>query len=403
MSDAPIIIKKIKKVEGHGHHGGAWKVAYADFVTAMMAFFLLMWLLNATSEEQKRGISNYFGPYGNAQGAGGSGGILGGLSVQSKGMWTDNKTSPTVVSPSVKVEMTEEAGYGDEVGGELEEDGYHEEKRDEVMAVKKEGEIEEDATSLSEKGLKDALEKTEAKEFKQAEEALKQAIETIPDLKELAKNLIIDNTPEGLRIQIIDHKGLSMFPIGSSKMHEYMKKLLQQIAKITMNLPNKLSISGHTDSNPYANTKSYSNWELSSDRANASRRILLDAGLASERIYSVVGKAHTEPLIKSDPKSERNRRISIVLRKQRLDSDKGGIEDRKGEAPTRAVQSAPKSAPSEQIAKTSPEIEKPQQSVSIKLGQGQTSSPVALKKDEIPNKDKIIASVDAMLERQSRP
>ena len=332
MSDQPpIIIKKIKKVEGHGHHGGAWKVAYADFVTAMMAFFLLMWLLNSTSEEQKRGLSNYFGPYGNAQGAGGSGGVLGGLSVQSEGMWTDNKTSPTVTAPSVKVEATEEAGPGDDIGGELEEDGTPNDAKDEA---KLETEAEK-AAGESEKQAKDAIEAFETQAFREAEEALKQAIESIPELKELSKSLIIDNTPEGLRIQIVDQKGLSMFPLGSSQMHEHMKKLLEQIAKVAINLPNKISISGHTDAKPYSNTNAYSNWELSSDRANASRRILLNAGMRPERIYSVVGKAETEPLIASDPQSDQNRRISIVLRKRHLDENKQGIEDKKGSsAPT---------------------------------------------------------------------
>lgn len=331
----PIIIKKIKKSGGHGHHGGAWKVAYADFVTAMMAFFLLMWLLNATSEDQKRGISNYFGPYGNAQGAGGVGGVMGGKSLQSEGQWNNNKTAISISTPSIRVEKPEE-GETKQQNDPSEEEGTPGGPQEEGKGDSPEtSEAQENATppqaKAEDKKLeipKPVLENVEDRLFKEAQENLSQSIESVPELKELAKNLIVDKTPEGLRIQIVDQNGLSMFPVGSSQMQENMKRLLNLVAKVTLMLPNKISISGHTDSKPYAKSTSYGNWELSSDRANASRRILLEAGLTPERIYSVVGKADTEPLVASDPNADNNRRISIVLRKKSLDQGKDGIEDR---------------------------------------------------------------------------
>lgn len=340
------IIKKVKKVSGHGHHGGAWKVAYADFVTAMMAFFLLMWLLNATSEDQKRGISNYFGPYGQAEGAGGSGGVLGGLSMQSKGIWADNKTTLSLSAPSVKVENpeVEEKGEEHDASGVSKIDNPP--SQDQGAEGTRAPQQSSDSTKAQDRAqntaLKTILEDAETKLFKEAETSLRQAIESSAELKELTKNLLIDKTPEGLRIQIVDQNGLSMFPVGSSEMHENMKRLLELVAKVTEKLPNKITISGHTDSKPYAQTAAYSNWELSADRANASRRILLEAGFPPERIYSVVGKSSTEPLVASDPDSDSNRRISIVLRKKSLDVLKGGIEDRQNPLLSQDIESPEK-------------------------------------------------------------
>lgn len=336
MSDAqqPIIIKRIKK-GGHGHHGGAWKVAYADFVTAMMAFFLLMWLLNATSEEQKRGLSNYFGPLGQALGAGGTGGMLGGQSVQTPdGNFTDRQAS----SP-MSTEMVESKASASDVDVEEEDDGMEAGKGEEDFDSKK---------------IEEAIENFEEQMFREVEEKLKEAIEEIPEIKELAKNLIIDETPEGLRIQIVDKNKLSMFPSGSKKMYPHTRKLLEQVSKIVKKMPNQISIAGHTDSRPYSNQENYSNWELSTDRANACRRALIDFELPKDRILYVVGKAAKEPLITENPADDQNRRISIVLHRTKKKKAGPGIK------PKSQAQKKGQKEPSAQKLKEATPVSPPQ-------------------------------------------
>lgn len=301
------IIKKVKKVEGHGHHGGAWKVAYADFVTAMMAFFLMMWLLSSTSEEQKRGISNYFGPPGNLTGAGGSGGVLAGLTLTSEGVLEDSVTQGEG--------QTDGQSNGKKGLVQIPENSEQDDDQ-----IKKTLVQELDESLLSSEANKPDLsmqdkevEKLEKENFKEVEEALKQAIQEDPELKELAKNLIIDETPEGLRIQIVDRDKTSMFKIGEAEPLPHTIKLFKLVARIVRKLPNKISITGHTDAKPYKNRKDYSNWELSSDRSNSARRYLLQFGLNPERIIFVKGRADTDPLIKENPFSDQNRRISMLL------------------------------------------------------------------------------------------
>lgn len=316
-NDQPIIIKKIIK-GGHGHHGGAWKVAYADFVTAMMAFFLLMWLLNATSEEQKRGISNYFGPAGDMVGAGGSGGILGGLSIESEGNFQDTNTSASMTAETVKNEASASDTDTDDNNGMGATQNQDQEQADTSEAAKtdpadKALDQAEAAEQFDREAAEVGMEEYEQSLFKEAEHLLRQAIQSVPDLKDLAENLIVENTPEGLRIQIVDKNRYSMFPNGSAVMNAQTKQLLHQVAKVIEKLPNKISIAGHTDSKPFSNKSGYSNWELSTDRANATRRALLEQGLASNRLTAVVGKADNEPLIVEKPDSDQNRRISITL------------------------------------------------------------------------------------------
>lgn len=277
--EQPIIIKKVNKVEG-GHHGGAWKVAYADFVTAMMAFFLLLWLLNVTTDEQKYAISNYFDPAQPkiATNVSGAGGILGGTSISREGAMTQN-TQP------IPNRRTESASP-------------------DFQNQKKE---------LTDEELAEEIKRREDEQFAQAEAELTQALQESPDLSELQKHLQIDQTPEGLRIQIIDREGEPMFPLGSAQMYEKTEKLHKLIARVINKMPNQISVKGHTDSLPYRGDGSYSNWELSADRANASRRALNHYGVNSKRIFTVVGKAATEPLITEDPTDPRNRRIGIIL------------------------------------------------------------------------------------------
>jgi chemotaxis protein MotB len=155
----------------------------------------------------------------------------------------------------------------------------------------------------------------EENNFSKVKQELQKTIENTPELKEFTKNLIIDETPEGLRIQIVDRDEKSMFPSGSSVMYDHTKKLLGQVAHIIQNVPNKVSLAGHTDATPY-NTRNYTNWELSSDRAHASRRVLLENGVNDMRFAAVVGKEAKEPFVKDDPFSAQNRRISITLLRQ---------------------------------------------------------------------------------------
>ncbi|KAB2836473.1 MAG: OmpA family protein [Caedimonadaceae bacterium] len=308
MSDEPhIVIKKIKKKIAGGHHGGGWKVAYADFVTAMMAFFLMMWLLNATSEEQRRGISNYFGPVGQFIGAGGTGGVLSGRAMDTQG-----RLSKMSANSDDAVQVLKETSPSDE---ESDDNNGFEQTKSQAASLKPDEHMNKGLAKDKPLELKQAekiVQKYESELFKQAEKELRQAIMEIPELKELQKNLIIDQTPEGLRIQIIDKQQYSMFPKGSFAMYPHTKKLLELIAKVIKKLPNKISITGHTDSFKFSTDDRYSNWELSSDRANASRRVLLQEGIPESRILYVAGKSDTEPLL-ADTGAEMNRRISIIL------------------------------------------------------------------------------------------
>ncbi|OSQ30997.1 flagellar motor protein MotB [Thalassospira sp. MCCC 1A03138] len=265
-----IVIKKIKKGGHGGHHGGSWKVAYADFVTAMMAFFLLLWLLSSATEEQLQGISNYFTPETISQNASGSGGILGGQSLAEQGALRSEMGAPTV---SI-----------------------------DIPPVKTPEEIEQQRLAAQ-----------EDKEFKEAEEELRKAIESSPDLQELAKNIRIEETDEGLRIQILDEDGTAMFPSGSAVMADHTKLLLSKVVEAIQGMPQDISIEGHTDAVPFTTVTGYSNWELSSDRALATRRELETQGLASGRFAKVAGLADTDPLLPEAPENERNRRISITL------------------------------------------------------------------------------------------
>ena len=300
-----IIVKKIKKVDG-GHHGGAWKVAYADFVTAMMSFFLLLWLLNVTTDEQKMLISSYFAPADPrvATSTSGAGGVMGGTSLSPDGAMTSNK------SPVMAMQQDPAEGVGREDG----EDG---EKRHDDTQSLTEAEIEA-AQAHAEKRDTERTDKEDTKAFQGIQDELKKAIEDQPDLKELKQNLLVDMTPEGLRIQIVDQEGKPMFELGSAKPLPAAEKLFALVEKVVQPLPNKVSIRGHTDSKPYGQNAVYTNWELSADRANAARRSILGDGLDPTRIENVQGKADRELLVENDPQSARNRRISILLLKQSI-------------------------------------------------------------------------------------
>lgn len=295
---SPIIIKRIKKSAG-GHHGGAWKVAYADFVTAMMAFFLLLWLLNAVTEEQLTGVSNYFAPTMASKSTNGAGGVLGGQTI-GEGAQVSQTSSPTLVQSLPPSSISAD---GEDLSAPSSQNNPDQQGADG-----------QDKPGMTEQEFKEAMAQREQQKFDKAKEMLENAVKGIPELKQFQGSMLVDNTPEGLRIQITDQEGLAMFPSGSSAPYGHTRAMLDLVARIVRQLPdNRISISGHTDSVPFKDPSGYTNWELSADRALASRRALIASGVPENRIDRVVGRADQDPLEKNDPKGLRNRRISIIL------------------------------------------------------------------------------------------
>jgi len=350
-----VIIKKVKKVAG-GHHGGAWKVAYADFVTAMMAFFLLLWLLNATTDAQKRGIADYFAPtLATKSLTSGAGGVLGGLTMTAPGSQMSTSAPPGITTALNQPQDFDDEDNDDEPGktpndkeansnssGFANADKAQNNPNDRANALKPNqakadaalldpakvdlAKVDVSKLDLSKLDLSKVDPSTmtqaqfeklktarEESQFAKAEQELRQAIQQVPDLKQLAQNLVVERTSEGLRIQLVDQDKNSMFPLGATEMNDKARELMGVVAQAVEKLPNKIAITGHTDSTPFIRPGNYSNWELSADRANASRRALVAAGLPPDRIETVVGKADTDPMIKGDPNSPQNRRISIVV------------------------------------------------------------------------------------------
>ena len=278
-----VVIKRIKKGGHGGHHGGAWKVAYADFVTAMMAFFLLMWLINTTTPEQKRGIADYFAPQSIAQTVSGSGGVLGG-----KVMGEDEAHAGGAQSVMQKQSPPSPSDAKKALASGATEGGANGEAIDNANARSKQD-----------------------GDFANAAEAIRQAMQDNPDLANLSHQVILENTPQGLRIQLVDQDGRPMFQQGSTQPMPYARKLLAAVGGIVSQLPNRVSISGHTGGNDV--NASGSAWEMSDSRANQSRALLQAGGLGSDRIYEVAGKAGSEPLLPKDPNASANRRLSILL------------------------------------------------------------------------------------------
>ena len=269
----PIIVKRIKK-GGHAHHGGAWKIAYADFVTAMMAFFLLMWLLGSTTEGDKKGIADYFStPLKLALLASGSG--AGDASHVVKGGGQD---------------LTRTTGQ-----------------------VKR-GDVEAQRAAVNLHVLKQEQVRAEIARLEDLKKKVEQKIAESPKLAPLASQLRLDMTRDGLRIQITDEQNRPMFASGSAVVQPYMRELLREIGQVLILVPNHLTLEGHTDAMPFsAGERGYSNWELSADRANASRRELVSGGLPDDRVLRVQGLASSTLFDAKDPKSASNRRISIIV------------------------------------------------------------------------------------------
>ena len=269
----PIIIKRVKK-GGHAVHGGAWKIAYADFVTAMMAFFLLMWLLGSTSEGDKKGIADFFqSPLKVALLNGGSG--SGDSSSVLKGGGQDLTRS----------------------GGQV-----------------KRGDVQSPRSTVNLQALRHEQRAAEAAKLQEISEQVESELKNSAKLAQYASQIKMDMTRDGLRIQIVDEQSRPMFDSGSAVVKPYMRELLRAIGGVLIEVPNRLTLEGHTDATPFpGGDKGYSNWELSADRANASRRELVTGGLTEDRVLRVLGLASSQPFDRKDPTEPQNRRISIIV------------------------------------------------------------------------------------------
>lgn len=306
----PIIVKRIKK-GGHGHHGGAWKIAYADFVTAMMAFFLLMWLLGSTTEGDKKGIADYF-------------------------------TSPLKIAL-----LSGGSGAGD--SSHVVKGGGQDLSR--TTGQVKGGDIEAPRKTINLQALKAEQLRAESARLQELRDKVERHLKSSPRFAAIASQIRLDMTRDGLRIQIVDEQQRPMFASGSATVQPYMRDLLQEIGSMLAEVPNRLTLEGHTDAAPFAGgDRGYGNWELSADRANASRRELVTGGLPDGRVLRVQGLAASVPFDRTDPLAPVNRRISIIVMNReaedrffRLDAD--SVTPVEEPAPSIAPNIAPSIAP----------------------------------------------------------
>ena len=316
----PIVVKRVRKAAA-GHHGGAWKIAYADFVTAMMAFFLLMWLLGSTTKGEQQGIAEYFQTPLKVALAGGSG--SGDSSSVIKGGGTDLTRS------NGQVQRT---------------DNPAEKKTINLQAAKAELQ---------------RLEKVRLLELKARIDA---AIEANAVLRPYRKQIMVEITPDGLRVQIVDEQNRPMFDSGSAALNEYTRAILRELGTLMNDVPNRISLSGHTDAQAYAlGERGYSNWELSADRANASRRELIAGGINENKIIRVEGLGAAVMADKTDPRNPINRRISIMVlnqqAEQRILGDGAAVDIETADEVAGAVgaTAAPQPAPGPAPAPVNPE------------------------------------------------
>lgn len=265
---APIIVKKVTVVAA-GHHGGAWKVAYADFVTAMMAFFLLLWLLGATTEDQRKGLADYFTPtlVKLKQQSAGSNGLLGGSSI------TDADSYPHAMGQTGTRTIT----------------------------------VPRDATGGPKEGS------GQIKRSAQTRRAVEKMLESSPEMKKLASQVRLVDTREGVRIDLVDDADFSMFRLGTTILTSEARKLLGGIARAAAPVGNELTVRGHTDALPWRAGYAGNNWSLSAGRAEATRQALLSQGISADKFRRIEGVADREPLIPGDPGDPRNRRISVTV------------------------------------------------------------------------------------------
>jgi chemotaxis protein MotB len=285
-----IIIRRVRKVSAGGHHGGAWKVAYADFVTAMMAFFLVMWLVGSTTNKEKAAISEYFKnpsaiPGHSASPAPGPNGP-GGASTS-----------------MIKLGGTMELPHGEGV------DQFHPEK----VPPKEEGKKPPPGHAANQDAEGEAEAEADHKRLESLLDDLKEALGKSQALEPFKDQLLLDIMAEGLRIQIVDKQNRPMFDLGAANLKPYTVAILKELARFINAVPNRISIAGHTDVKPFPGNDGYTNWELSSDRANAARRALVAGGMDPDKIVRVVGLASSVLFDKADPYNPINRRISIIV------------------------------------------------------------------------------------------
>jgi chemotaxis protein MotB len=269
----PIIVKKVIE-QAHGvHHGGAWKIAYADFVTAMMAFFLLLWLLGATDANKRRGIADYFTPtlIDYRQNSAGSTGILGGDSIIAQDNYPHRASQTGSRAITIPRDVT---------GGTREGDAPRSQDRDQFGRLRAE---------------------------------LMRRIQASPDLRRLANHVSFTESEEGLRIDLVDEADFSMFRVGTADLLPQARQLIQQVSQVIAGVPNAVIIRGHTDSLPYSAGRTTNNWTLSSARAESTRATLEDTGLSMDRIARIEGVADRNPFVPQNRYDPRNRRISITL------------------------------------------------------------------------------------------
>ena len=269
-----VIVRRVKKVQGGGHHGGSWKVAYADFVTAMMAFFLVMWLLASTSKPERAAISEYFRNPSPLSG-------------------TSSTPAPGMAGPGGASTSMIKLGGATDISRGNSNDPFQN-QRESIPTPVEEREREKKQLEVLKQELEEAIGKS-------------QALEPFKD------QLLLDITSEGLRIQIVDKQNRPMFDMGSAKLMPYTRGILRELSQFINQVPNHISISGHTDITAYSTQLGYSNWELSADRANAARRALLEGGMGEDKVARVVGLSSSVLFDKTDPQNPINRRISIVV------------------------------------------------------------------------------------------
>ena len=264
-NNQPIIVKRVTRKD-HGHHGGSWKIAFADFAVAMMAFFLVMWLITVATPEQLRSISGYFNdPIGFNEGG---------------SPWAIDLGGSPEVAPQTTLNQTPQET------GPLE---------------------------VSEDSARELADQAERRDMEMLLQELQNQIDSEPVLQRSKDQILIEITQDGLRIQIVDAENRPMFASGSAQLQPYFEEILLSLSDTIAKVKKKISVSGHTDGQPYAGRRGYGNWELSSDRANATRRALIDAGLPAERISRVSGMADTMPLYPDRPEAPQNRRIGLLL------------------------------------------------------------------------------------------
>ena len=275
MAMQPIIVKKVKKA-AHAHHGGAWKIAYADFVTAMMAFFLLMWLISMTTQEQKIGLAEYFAPGAVSPATSGAGGVLYGTALDTSG----SKSSTPRDTETGSAEQKDRAR---------------------PTSPGRDSDLDTSRPAASVQANDSAV------------ASLRQALQKMPDIAELSRNIVIETTKEGVNVSLVDQDGRSMFREGSVDPHDRTRRVLEALAPALRQLPNRLSITGHTAAARPGSARAGEPWSLTAGRALAVREILSGGGVPNDNFNSVVGRADTEPVFPDNPYIAPNRRVTITL------------------------------------------------------------------------------------------